>query len=84
MEKETIRALREQAKLDGQKVAGLEESLKLKEEKLSSLTTKHLELGENHSRVSSELAGVHQQAEDEFKRIIATSADVAARVLQLD
>ena len=51
--------------------------MKLKEEKLSSLTTKHLELEENHSRVSSELTGIHQQAEDEFKSIIAASADVA-------
>ena len=34
--------------------------MRLKEEELSSLTTKLLELGENHSRVSSELAGVHQ------------------------
>ena len=73
-----------QAKLDGQRTSELEKSLKLKEEELSSLMTKHLELGENHSRVSSELAGVHQQAEDEFKRIVAASADVATRVLQLD
>ena len=51
---------------------------------LSSLTAKILELGENHSRVSSELAGIHQQTEDGFKGIIAASADVAARVLQLD
>ena len=40
--------------------------------------------GENHSRVSSELAGVHQQAEDEFKHTIAASADVVMRVRQLD
>ena len=58
--------------------------MKLKEEELSSLTAKHLELGKDHSRVSSELAEVHQQAEDGFKRITAASVDVATRVLQLD
>ena len=48
-EKETARELRDQAKLDSQKVFGLDKSLKLKEEELSSPTAKHLELGENHS-----------------------------------
>ena len=70
--------------MDGQRIFELEESLKLKEEELSSLTTKHLELGENYSRVSSELADVHQETEDEFKRTIATSADVVTWVLQLE
>ena len=56
----------------------------MKEDELSSLTTKLLELGENHSRVSSKLAGIHQQAEDGFKTIITASVDVAAWVLQLD
>ena len=83
-ERDTTRKLRDQAKLDGQRTSELEKSLKLKEDELSSLTTKLLELGENHSRVSSELAGIHQQAEDGFKSIITASADVAARVLQLD
>ena len=55
-EQETARALQEQAKLDGQKVAGLEESLKLREEELSSLKARHLELEKDRSRVSSELA----------------------------
>ena len=51
-EKETARTLREQAKLDSQKVADLEKSLKQKEEELLSLTTKHLELEKDRSRVS--------------------------------
>ena len=83
-EKETTRGLRDQAKLDGQKVSMLEKSSKLKEEELSSLTAKHRELGENHSRVSLELAEVRQQAEDGFKHAIAASTDVAARVCQLE
>ena len=34
--------------------------------------------------MSLELAGIHQQAEDGFKNIIAASADVSTRVRQLD
>ena len=59
-ERDTTRKLRDQAKLDGQRTSELEKSLKLKEDELSSLTAKLLELGENHSRVSSELAEIHQ------------------------
>ena len=49
----------------------MEKSLKLKEEELSSMMNKLFEQEEKRSRVSSELAGVHQQAEDGFKSIIA-------------
>ena len=48
-EKGTDHTLREQAKLDGQKIAGLERSLKQKEEDLLSLTTKHLGLEKDYS-----------------------------------
>ena len=83
-EQETARALRERAKLDGQKVAGLEESLKLKEEELSSLKARHLELEKDRSRVSSELTEFRRRAEEGFKGVAAASADVVTRVLQLD
>ena len=83
-EKDATRRLQDQAKLDGQRTAELEQSLKLKEEELSSLTNKFLKLEEQNSRVSLELAGIHQQAEDGFKSIIAASADVSTRVRQLD
>ena len=83
-EQETALALRERAKLDGQKVAGLEESLKLKEEELSLLKARHLELEKDRSRVSSELTEFSRRAEEGFKGVAAASADVAKRVLQLD
>ena len=51
--------------------------MKLKEEELSLLTTKHLELEKDHSRVSSELVEVYRRAEDGFKSVSAASADVA-------
>ena len=79
-EQESARALREQAQLDSQKVARLEESLKLREEELSSLKTRHLELEEDHSRASSELAELRRQTEGEFKGVAAARAGVAMRV----
>ena len=58
--------------------------MKQKEEELLSLTTKHLGLEKDCSRVSSELAEVHRRAEDGFKNVTAASAEVLTRVLQLD
>ena len=58
--------------------------MKLKEEELSSLSNKFSKLEEQNSRVSLELAGIHQQAEDGFKSIIAASAEVSTWVRQLD
>ena len=59
----------------------MEESLRLKEEELSLLTAKHLELEKNRSRVSSKLVEVRRRAEDGFKSVSAASADVVTRVL---
>ena len=65
-------------------MAGLEESLKLQGEELSSLRVKHLKLEEDHSRASTELAELRRRSEEQFKGVAAASADVAMRVQQLD